>query len=86
MKEFVSRGLHEVYKTEISEWFIYLDQQEFGRKLQNHMLAEVERFIEGRTTVEELMDRVFKKPEWEIEFIEEIPVNYVFKSALGYAA
>ena len=83
--EFIQQGLHKTYKKEIEEWFVYLDQQKFGRKLKIQMIEEVERYIKGRKTIDELMDEVFEKPDWEKLFIEDIPVNYVFKSALGYA-
>lgn len=83
--EFVSQGLHITYKEDIEKWFVYLDQQKFGRKLRKQMLNEVRRYLKGRKTIDELMDEVFEKPKWEIEFVENIEKNYVFKSALGYA-
>lgn len=85
MKKFKEEGLHIKYKKEIAEWFIYLDQQEFGKKLEKQMLKEIERYMDGKETIEELMKRIFVEPKWEIEFIEQIPYNYVFKSVLGYA-
>ena len=85
MKEFKKQGLHIKYKEEIEAWFVYLNQQEFGKKLEKQMLQEIERYMAGKETIEELMKRIFVEPEWEIEFIEKIPYNYVFKSILGYA-
>lgn len=85
MKEFKERGLHIKYKKEIAEWFNYLDQQRFGKKLEKQMLQEIERYMAGKESIEELMKRIFVEPKWEIEFIEQIPHNYVFKSILGYA-
>ena len=87
MTEFIRQGLHKKFKKEIEEWFIYLDQQEFGRKLEKQILQEIERYMSGKKTIEELIEEVFgkKKTKWEIEFIEGIKANYFFKSALGYA-
>ena len=85
MNEFRKRGLHIEYQKEIDEWFAYLDRQEFGRELKKKMLKEIDRFMATKESIEDLIERVFKKPNWEIEFIEDMPANYVFKSALGYA-
>ena len=85
MYEFEKRDLDVVYKEEIEAWFIYLDQQEFGKKLEKKMLIEIDRFMFEKKTVDEIMIEAFDKPEWEIEFIESIPANYVFKSVLGFA-
>ena len=85
MYEFEKRDLDIVYKEEIEAWFIYLDQQEFGKKLEKKMLIEIDRFMSEKKTVDEIMFEAFDKPEWEIEFIESIPANYVFKSVLGFA-
>lgn len=89
MEEFKKQGLHIKYQKEIAEWFNYLDQQEFNKKLEVQILNEIDRFISEKKTIEELLDEIFEEPEWIIEvekkFIEDIPKNYVFKSALGYA-
>jgi len=85
MYEFEKRGLDIVYKDEIEAWFVYLDQQEFGKELEKKMLKEIDRFMAEKKTIEEMMFEAFDKPEWEIELIESIPANYVFKSALGFA-
>jgi hypothetical protein len=87
MDEFVKQGLQEKYKEEIEAWFVYLDQQEFGKELEEKMMTEVERYMEGKKTIEELINETFPQPkiEWEINLVESIPQNYFFKSALGYA-
>ena len=89
MEEFKKQGLHTKYQEEIAEWFDYLDQQEFGKKLEKQMLEEIDRFMAEKKTIEELLKEIFKEPKWiieiEKEFIEHIPKNYVFKSILGYA-
>ena len=84
---FIDAKLHILYKKDIAEWFVYLDQQKFGRKLEKQMMAEIKRHVAGKETIDELVERVFKKPKtkWIVDFVEEIPKNYVFKSALGYA-
>ena len=84
MAEFLKQGLDKKYKEEIEAWFIYLDQQEFGKRLEKQMLEEIERYMSTKKTTEEIVDEIFKEPKWEIEFVKNIEVNYFFKSALGY--
>jgi len=67
MEEFKKRKLHIRYKKEIEEWFRYLDQVEFGKKLEKQMLEEIDRFVSERKSIEELLKEVFKEPEWIIE-------------------
>ena len=87
MEEFKKQKLDIIYKKEIEEWFEYLDQQEFGKELEGKILAEIERYMEGKKTIEELFDEIFPQPkiEWEKIFIEGMSHNYFFKSMLGYA-
>jgi len=85
MAEFEKRDLGVIYKDEIEAWFVYLDQQEFGKELEKKMLKEIDRFMAEKKTIDEIMFEAFDKPEWEIELINSIPANYVFKSILGYA-
>ena len=87
MAEFIKQKLHEKYKEEIEAWFIYLDQQKFGKKLEEQMLEEIERYMNSKKTIEELIKEMFPpiKPVWVTEFIEGIEANYFFKSILGYA-
>jgi hypothetical protein len=79
--------LQNIYKEEIEAWFVYLDQQEFGKQLEKEMMIEVERYMEGKKTIEELVDEAFPAPklDWEKIFVNEIPKNYFFKAVLGYA-
>jgi hypothetical protein len=67
MDEFVKRDLHNTYKKQIEEWFIYLDQVEFGKKLELQMRNEVERYMEGRSSIDELIEKTFPMPKiiWE---------------------
>jgi hypothetical protein len=85
MEEFKKRNLHIIYKEEIAEWFGYLDQQEFGRELEGKMMIEIDKYISGKKTIEELMKEKFSNPEWEFEFVNGISQNYFFKAVLGYA-
>ena len=59
--------MHNTYKKQIEEWFIYLDQVEFGKKLELQMIDEVNRYMEGKTTIDELMEKTFPQPKiiWE---------------------
>ena len=84
MYEFKKQKLDIIYQKEIAEWFNYLDQQEFGKELEGKILAEIERYMAGKETIEELMKRIFVEPKWEIEFVEGISHNYFFKSILGF--
>jgi len=67
MDEFVKRDLCNVYKAEIEAWFVYLDQVEFGKKLEEQMRNEVERYMEGKTSIDELIEKTFPMPKivWE---------------------
>jgi len=85
MDEFLKQKLDIIYQKEIAEWFIYLDQQEFGKKLELQIMEEIERFMSMKKTNEEIVNEIIKEPKWEIEYIKNIEVNYFFKSALGYA-
>lgn len=89
MTEFTKRGLQVKYEKEIEAWFVYLDQQKFGKELEKKMLIEIERFMADRKTVEELLKEIFKEPEWVIEVEEGLlsqnPMPKILTRALGYA-
>ena len=85
MYEFKKQKLDIIYQKEIAEWFTYLDQQEFSEELEEKMMIEIERYMSGKKTIEELMKEAFPNPKWEIEFVREMSHNYFFKSMLGYA-
>ena len=76
MEEFKKQGLHIKYKKEIEKWFVYLDQQEFGKRLEKQMLKEIDRFISERKSIEELLEEIFEEPEWVIEIEEELIEKY----------
>ena len=89
MEEFKRRKLDIKYKKEIAEWFVYLDQQKFGKKLGKQMSKEIDRFISERKSIEELLKEIFKEPEWVIEIedglIEKYPELSTKNILLGYA-
>ena len=89
MKEFKKQGLHIKYKKEIAEWFNYLDQVEFGKRLEKQILKEIDRFISERKSIEELLEEIFEEPEWVIEIEEELIEKYpelsIANILLGYA-
>ena len=76
MEEFKKQGLHIKYKKEIEKWFVYLDQQEFGKRLEKQMLKEIDRFISERKSIEELLEEIFEEPEWVIEIEEGLMEKY----------
>ena len=90
MQEFKKRGLHTKYKKEIEEWFTYLDQIKFGRKLEKQILKEIDKFISKRKSIEELLKEELEEPDWIIEVEEELLEKYpelrISKNIiLGYA-
>ena len=70
MAAFKERELHVKYKEEIKAWFVYLDQKRFGKELERKMLKEVDRFMATKESTKDLIERVFGKTEWVIEFID----------------
>ena len=89
MEEFKERGLHVKYKKEIEKWFIYLDQVEFGIRLEKQILEEIDRYMFDKRTINEILGELFEEPEWVIEIEEGLIEKYPELSAanilLGYA-
>jgi len=89
MKEFKKRKLDVEYKEKIEEWFVYLDQLKFGKKLEKQILKEVNRFMTNKKSTEELLEEIFEEPEWVIEIEEELIEKYpelsIRNISLGYA-
>ena len=44
IKEFIARGLGEVYAKKIEEWQKYKKEKKFAKKLDKQMKKEIERF------------------------------------------
>jgi len=70
MDEFLKQKLDVKHKDEIEAWFTYLDQKEFGYKLSKRILEEVDRFMATKKSIDEIVNEMFKEPEWIIE-VEE---------------
>ena len=84
MAKFKQLKLDTKYEKEIQEWFVYLDQKKFGLKLQKKMLKEINAFMETKESLDKLMERVFEKPELEIEFLNDSEV--FVKSTIDFMA
>ena len=86
--EFVKQGLSEKYREQIEAWFIYLDQLEFGERLEKRMFEEIDRYMANKKTIDEILEELFEEPKWLIEIEEELIEKYPELSAanmlLGY--
>jgi len=60
-------GLEVKYQKEIMDWLLAMKQEKFSKKLDRQMLDEVDRYMKGKTSIEELMKIKFPEPEWIIE-------------------
>ena len=67
MQEFKKQKLDVKNKEEIEAWLVYLDQQEFGEKLNKQILEEAAEYIDGQKTIIDLIKEKFPEPEWYIE-------------------
>ena len=74
--EFAIRGLGGKYKEQINAWFLYLDQVEFGERLEKRILQEVDRFISGKKTIDKILAELFEEPKWVIEIEEGLIEKY----------
>lgn len=74
--EFKKRGLDVKYKKKIDEWFIYLDQIKFGKKLEKQMLKEVDRYLATRKSIDQILNELSEEPEWVIEIEEGLMEKY----------
>ena len=61
-------GLEVKYQKEIEAWLLMTRQEKFSKKLNKQMLDEVDRYMRGKTSIEELMKIKFPEPEWIIEY------------------
>ena len=55
------------YQKEIEAWLLATKQEKFNKKLDKQMLDEIERYMRGKISIEELMRIKFPEPEWIIE-------------------
>ena len=74
--EFVKGGFSEKYREQIEAWFIYLDQVEFGIKLEKRMFEEIDRYMASKKTIDEILVELFEEPEWIIEIEEGLIEKY----------
>jgi len=70
MNEFLEQKLDIKYQKKIEEWFIHLDQKEFGYKLNKLILKEVNRYMATKKTTEEIVNEMVDEPDW-MEKIEK---------------
>jgi len=76
MDEFLKQKLDIKYQKKIEAWLTYLDQKEFGYQLNKKILIEVNRYMAGKKTVDEIMAELFEEPEWVIEIEEGLMEKY----------
>jgi len=76
MDEFLKQKLDIKYEKEIEAWLTYLDQKEFGYRLNKKILIEVNRYMAGKKTTEEIVDEIVEEPEWVIEIEEGLMEKY----------
>jgi len=51
----------------VREYKLYLDQSEFGKRLDKQMREEIDNYLSNRKTIDELMEENFPEPEFKIE-------------------
>ena len=55
------------YQKEIEAWLLMTKQEKFSKKLNKQILDEIDRFMSGKKTIEELIKEKFPEPKWIIE-------------------
>ena len=55
------------YQKEIEAWLLATKQDKFGKKLDKQMLDEIDRYMGGKISIEDLMKERFPEPKWIIE-------------------
>ena len=68
--EFLKQKLDVKYEKQIEEWLVYLDQKEYGYRLSKMIMKEVNEYLTGKETIDEFIDRIFKKKDLQIEFLK----------------
>jgi len=64
IKEAKERDIFETNKEKIDAYFLYLDQKIFNKRLNKQMIKEINKFMEGKKSIQELMDKKFPEPEF----------------------
>ena len=49
---------------------------EFGIRLEKQILKEVNRYMAGKKTIDEILKELFEEPEWIIEIEEGLMEKY----------
>ena len=60
-------GLEIKYQKEIEAWLLMTRQEKFSKKLDKQILDEIDRYMRGKISIEELMKERFPEPKWIIE-------------------
>ena len=55
------------YQKEIEAWLLDTKQKKFSKKLDKQMLDEIDRYMRGKISIEDLMKERFPEPKWIIE-------------------
>ena len=55
------------YQKEIEAWLLDTKQKKFNKKLDKQMLNEIERYMRGKISIEDLIKEKFPEPEFKIE-------------------
>lgn len=55
------------YQKEIEAWLLDTKQKKFSKKLDKQMLDEIDRFMRGKKSIEDLIKKTFPEPKWIIE-------------------
>ena len=68
--EFLKQELDVKYEKQIEDWLVYLDQKEYGYRLSKMIMKEVNEYLEGKESIDDYIDRIFKKEDLQIEFLK----------------
>jgi len=64
IKEAKERDIFETNKEKIDAYFLYLDQKIFNKRLNKKMIKEINEFMEGKKSIQELMDKKFPEKKF----------------------
>lgn len=56
------------YQKEIEDWLLHRKQESFGEKLDKQMLEEIDRYMQGKKSIDELIKEKFPQIIHEIEY------------------
>lgn len=55
------------YQKEIEAWLLDTKQKKFNKKLDKQMLDEIERYMRGKKSIDDLIKEKFPEPKFKIE-------------------